>query len=719
MTGWQAQAQAPKPAGTSNSPTVAGAAQAGSVSLDELSVEAQSPTFGTTGFVATRSTAGMKSNASILETPGTVSVITREELDVRGVQDINLATAYTPNVTAIDYPGGQGAPTFTLRGFNTINFENVYEDGLRYGFNIYDQNIEPYAYERIDVIKGPLSVLYGAGQPGGIVNLVSKRPSFVRSNEVFIQGGSYGRVQGGFDLTGPVEDAPQFAYRITGLVRQADTQVARSPDDRIYISPAITWKPDADTSLTVLAKYANYGRGGSEQSLPIVGTILPSSVGFIKRDLFVGQPNLNKELVDNRSISYLFDHSFAPGWIFHSAFRYLETDSKYQATTLDFPLSESLLSITPYIRNQNSRAILADNHVEGRFETGPVEHNIVVGVDYQNYVRRNKQYLGQDDYVLDLYSPAYSNTINIPKDQFALIQRQSVQQIGLYGQDQLKFGGFILTGSIRNDFYSSRVTSTSDFVPVMPVSTQDVSALSYRGALGYELGYGVVPYVSYATSFNPQVGGTTRNGTSLSPNEAHQIEGGVKYQPPGSNALVTASYFEITQTNIARPDPTFIGALVATGEATSKGFEIEGKTTFDNGISLIAGYTHLDTRVTKDTLLAIGSRLPNAPEDALSLFVDYAFPLASPLGGLRAGGGVRYIGARTDATNKDSLPSYVLVDASISYDLARLDPSWKGATASITGSNLFDERYFSPAFQQGFVREGFRRSVLGTIAYKW
>lgn len=719
VAGWPAQAQAPKPAGTSNAPGVAGAAEAGAVSLDELSVEVQSPTFGTTGFVATRSTAGMKSNASILETPATVSVITREELDVRGVQDINLATAYTPNVTAIDYPGGQGAPTFTLRGFNAINFENVYEDGLRYGFNIYDQNIEPYAYERIDVIKGPLSVLYGAGQPGGIVNLVSKRPSFVHSNEVFIQGGSYGRVQGGFDLTGPVEDAPQFAYRITGLVRQADTQVARSPDDRIYISPAITWKPDADTSLTVLAKYANYGRGGSEQSLPIVGTIVPSSVGLIKRDLFVGQPNLNKELVDNRSISYLFDHSFAPGWIFHSAFRYLETDSKYQATALDFPLSESLLSITPYLRNQNSRAILADNHIEGRFETGPLQHNIVGGVDYQNYVRRNKQYLGQDDYVLNLYNPAYSTTINIPKDQFALIQRQSVQQIGLYGQDQLKFGGFILTGSIRNDFYSSQVTSTSDYVPVMPVSTQDISALSYRGALGYELGSGVVPYVSYATSFNPQVGGTTRDGTSLAPNEAHQIEGGVKYQPPGSNALVTASYFEITQTNIARPDPTFIGALVATGEATSKGFEIEGKTTLDNGISLIAGYTHLDTKVTKDTLLAIGSRLPNAPENALSLFVDYAFPPASPLGGLRAGGGVRYIGARTDATNRDSLPSYVLVDASISYDLARLDPSWKGATASITGSNLFDERYFSPAFQQGFVREGFRRSVLGTIAYTW
>lgn len=719
MIASQAKAQAPKPPGASNTPSVAGAAEAGAVNLDEISVEARSPTFGTTGFVATRSTAGMKSNASILETPATVSVITRDELDVRGVQDLNLATAYTPNVTALDYPGGQGAPTFTLRGFNAINFENVYEDGLRYGFNIYDQNVEPYAYERIDVIKGPLSVLYGAGQPGGIINLISKRPSFVRSNEVFIQGGSFNRVQGGFDLTGPVEGNEQFAYRITGLVRQSDTQVAGSPDDRIYISPAITWKPDADTSLTVLAKYANYRRGGSEQSLPVIGTIVPSSFGFIKRDLFVGQPNLNEELLDNRSISYLLDHSFAPGWIFHSAFRYLETDSKYQATALSFPVSESLLSTTPYIRNQNSRAILADNHIEGRFETGLLQHNIVLGVDYQNYVRRNRQFLGQDDFILDLYNPVYPTTINIPMTQFGLIQRQSVQQVGLYGQDQIKAGGFILTGSLRNDFFDSQVTSTSDFAPVLPVATQSLSALSYRGALGYEFDSGIVPYVSYATSFNPQVGGTTRTGTQLGPNEANQIEGGVKYQPPGVNALFTASYFEITQTNIARPDPTFIGALIATGEATSKGFEIEGKITLDSGVSFIAGYTHLDTRVTKDTTLAIGSRLPNAPENALSLFADYAFPAGSILGGLRAGGGVRYVGSRTDATNRDFLPSYVLVDASISYDLSYIDPRLKGATAAITGTNLFDERYFSPAFQQNFVREGFRRNVLGTLTYRW
>ena len=387
-----AQAQASKPPGTSNTPGPA--TDNNATALDEISVEGQQPTFGTTGFVATRSTAGMKGNDSILETPQTVSVITREELDVRGVQDINLATAYTPNVYAIDYPGGQGGPTFSLRGFDAINFDNVYEDGLRYGFNSFDQNIEPYAYERIDVVKGPISALYGAGQPGGFINLVSKRPTFTPFNEVFIQGGNFGRIQGGFDLSGPVEGAPQFAYRLTGLARQSDTQVAYTPNDRVFLAPAITWRPDSDTSLTLLAKYAQYLGGGSEQSLPIVGSIIPSRLGFYQPNVFVGRPNFNTGLLENKEIGYILDHTFAPGWLFHSAFRAYETSAKYQvvgASPAQTPADFLSVAVGPYLRYQSSQGLLADNHVEGQFDTLGIQHTIVAGVDFQNYFRRDRR----------------------------------------------------------------------------------------------------------------------------------------------------------------------------------------------------------------------------------------------------------------------------------------------------------------------------------------
>ncbi|MGU3538049.1 TonB-dependent siderophore receptor [Methylobacterium sp. A54F] len=730
------QAQASKPPGTSNAPSLVGAAQAGSVILDELSVEGQQPTFGTTGFVATRSTAGMKGNDSILETPATVSVITREELDVRGVQDLNTAVAYTPNIQAVDYPGGQGGPTFTLRGFNANNFDNVYEDGLRYGFNSFDQNVEPYAYERIDVIKGPISVLYGAGQPGGIINLVSKRPSFVPFNEVFIQGGNRNRIQAGFDLTGPVEGAPQFAYRVTGLVRNADSQFRYTPDDRTFIAPALTWRPDADTSLTVLAKYAEFRGGGSEQSLPIVGSLIPSARGFYQRDLFVGQPNFNTGLLENKEIGYVLDHTFGPGWLLHSAFRAFETTSKFDAVGASpgfTPPSFLAVAVFPYLRDQSSQGLLADNHVEGQFATLDVQHNVVFGVDFQNYYRRdartypNGYPTAAANRLIDLYNPVYNLAIAFPQ-RTNFSARALQQQTGLYFQDQMKWDRFILTGSVRNDWVDQEIRSTFNF-PNLPVPTlnrttvdqQRFSALSYRVGLGYEFDFGLVPYASYSTSFNPQIAGQRADGSALSPREATQVEGGVKWQPPGSNALYTASYFEITQTNIPLADPLNPGFFIQTGEAVAKGFELEGKANLFEGFNLIFGFAHLDTRVTRNPSdpRLVGNRLANAPENTVSLFADYTFPLASPLGGLRAGAGVRYVGSRTDATNVDFIPGYALVDASLSFDLARLDPAWKGASLSINATNLFDQRYYTSGFYTGYVFEGFRRSVFGTLAYRW
>ncbi|MEL6061114.1 TonB-dependent siderophore receptor [Methylobacterium sp. DCY52] len=721
------QAQAAKT--RSAAPAPDGAA----VTLDELSVAAQSPTYGTDAFVATRSTAGMKGNDSILETPATVSVITREELTVRGVQDIETAVAYTPNVQAIDYPGGQGSPSFTLRGFNSYSFDNVYQDGLRYGFNAYDQNIEPYAYERIDVIKGPVSVLYGAGQPGGIINLVSKRPSFTPVNEIYIQGGNYSRIQGGFDLSGPVEGAPQFAYRLTGLARNADSQVKYTPNDRTFFAPAVTWRPDADTSLTLLAKFAEYRRGGSEQSLPIVGSLIPSSRGFYPRDIFVGQPNFNTEIVRNAEAGYIFDQTLAPGWLFHSAFRAYATETKFHvvgASPADTPDDALSVSVAPYLRDQASHAVLADNHINGQVDTAGIRHDLILGFDIQDYHAHGTRTfpdgypLGHAYRRIDLYNPVYDLTIAFPRSP-NVAQREALQQIGLYGQDQMTWNGFILTGSVRNDWVDQSVRSAFN-LPAVAVNraTDDklkLSALSYRAALGYELGAGVVPYAAYSTSFNPQIGGQRANGSVLDPREAHQIEGGVKWQPVGSNALFTASYFEINQTNIAVADPQNPGFLIQTGAAASKGFELEGKANLFEGFNLVFGYAHLDARVTKNPSdpSLVGKRLANAPNDTVSLFAGYAFPLASPLGGFQAGAGVRYVGARTDATNTDFIPSYALVDASLSYDLARLNADWKGATLSVNATNLFDQRYHTAGFYTGYVFEGFRRSVFGTLTYRW
>lgn len=690
------------------------------VQLDEISVEGQSPTFGTKGFVATRSTAGMKSNASVLETPASVSIITRDELDARGVQDINTAIAYTPNVKATDYPGGQGTPAVTIRGFRSVGLDNVFEDGLRAGFNAYNQQIEPYAYERIDVIKGPASVLYGQGQPGGILNLVSKRPSFTAAHEIALQGGSYGWVQGTFDLTGPVPENEQFAYRLTGLLRRADTQVAFTPDDRIVLAPAVTWRPDADTALTVLAKYGRFERGGSEQSTPLVGSLDAGPLGRFRRDLFLGIPRFNREAIETMSIGYVLDHTFAPEWIFHSSGRFVDTDSRFDLVgAYNGKLAaDRFYQLFPYHRNGASRALLTDNHIEGRFDLGGIQHNLVAGLDYWRYQDSDRRTFSREPPVLDLYAPVYPAGASIPPGiDYASNGRYS--QLGLYLQDQIKVAGFILTGSVRRDDAKAKATDKlrRSFASMNP------DALSYRAALGYDFG-SVVPYVAYSTSFalNP---GNRRDGSVLDPSEARQIEGGVKVQPEGGSALYTASLFEITQTNVPVADPSAPGFLIQTGEVQARGFELEAKVSLADGLNLTAGYAHLAAKVTKDTVNPFtgrsnrGNRLPNVPENAVSLFVDYAFPAGSVFAGLRAGAGVRSVGATTDITNIDRLPAYALVDASLSYDLAQVNPGWRGATVSVTATNLFDQRYFTAGFYQGTGFEGFRRTILGTLAYRW
>lgn len=267
------------------------------------SVGVQSVTAPMEGVVATRSAVGTKTNTAISEVPQSISVITRDEMDKRGVQDFNSAVAYTPGIRAVDYAGGQGAPDIYLRGFRSFNLFGIYKDGLRSGFNQYDTDFETYGLERLDVIKGPASVLYGQMAPGGMVNLTSKRPTDEPIHEIQIQGGSFDRKQGAIDLGGRLDDEGKFTYRLVALKRDSGTQVDHSPDDRTYVAPALTWKPDDDTSFTVLASYLKTRKGGAEQSFPVNGTLTNTPYGHIPSSTYLGDPHVSKYEVENTSLA--------------------------------------------------------------------------------------------------------------------------------------------------------------------------------------------------------------------------------------------------------------------------------------------------------------------------------------------------------------------------------------------------------------------------------
>lgn len=726
-------------------------AQESAIALEEINVEGQGGVAlggatGDQGFAPNSAITGAKTDTPINEIPQIVNVITREELDKRGVEDFNQALAYTPAVRVTDYPGGQGGPTIYIRGFQSINQEGLYQDGLRAGFNGYDEKFDTFPYERIDILKGPASVLYGRAQPGGIVSLTTKRPTETPFGEIELQGGSNDRKQGTIDVGGPIDEEGKFLYRISGLIRDADSQVDFTRDDRRYIAPAFTWKPTEDTKLTLLGSYSWSKAGGSEQSLPASGTIDSNANGRLKRGLFLGDPDYNTELLQAGQIGGILDHNFNDQISFHSTTRAEWTKSKYDTMlswdggTLYDPQAdgtcgpaagidpntdgvagnERCYSRLPQRRRQHSRAFLTDNNFVFRADTGPLSHKIVAGVDFQDYRRDEKRFNGNPSGI-DVFDPDYGNAdLSTLTPAFDLVAK--IKQTGLYARDQIKLDRWILTLGLRHDWAK---TSLNNFDGGPGSFASKDEKTTYQAGLGYEFESGVTPYVSYSTGFNAQPVAKV-GGLPFEPTTSEQYEAGVKYQPKGQDGYLAAAVFDITQKNVPTPVLGAPGFFLQTGEVNVKGFEIEGKVKLTGGLSALAAYTYLDTEVTKDVGIPAlgfpskeGNRLQNAPKHQASLWLDYEMQAGSALDGLRFGGGVRYMGKTTDANNILKVKDYTLFDASASYDLGKANPQMKGFTVKVEAQNIGDKRYYTPGFYANGVFEGYRRQVLASVSYRW
>ncbi|RAI37513.1 hypothetical protein CH341_29505 [Rhodoplanes roseus] len=699
-------------------------AAAEGIQLDQISVEGQGS--GVDGVVATRSEVGTKTDTPIIEVPQTINVVTRQEMDDRGVVDFNSAVAYTPGILVTDYPGGQGMPDIYLRGFRATQQESSYRDGLRNGFNAYDTDIETYGLERIDVLKGPASVLYGQGTPGGIVDMTSKRPTTTPYHEVQVQGGSFDRKQVAVDFSGPVPTDPTLFYRLTALWRDSGTQIDHSPDDRVYIAPALTWKPSQWTSLTLLTSYQKSKKGGAEQSLPMDNTIFDNGPK-IPSSLFLGVPGMTLWKTENASVGYEFKHAFDNVWKFNQNFRYTHSKVDYTSGWIwDWPTALSnghYANIGVQARPKDSDAVLVDNNMRGEFATGPFVHKVVFGVDY-SYYRYHETRTNSTNYItIDIFDPIYDAsalTLGTPW----VDESQSFHQLGFYAQDQIKLDRWILSLGGRHDAVNS---DTLDRLSGTTTTTDD-RAFTYRAGLGYLFDNGVAPYVSYSTSFNPVVG-TDYSGSPFKPTTGEQYEAGVKYQPVGINGMITASVFQITQQNVTTADPDHLYYSTQDGEVRSRGFEIEGKIEPWKGFNVVAGYSYTDARITQDNPETVGGyskvglRQTAVPYHKASLWLDYRFQDPA-LQGLKVGTGVRYIGSSmapmdTSTGTQVEVPGYTLLDAAISYDLGQKFADLKGVTLSVTGTNLTDEIYFTPGFYSNTVFYGNRRSVIGTMSYKW
>jgi iron complex outermembrane receptor protein len=652
-----------------SAPARSGAGDAAAATLSPVTVtaatERETPTGRVNGYVARRSATATKTDTALIENPQSVSVITADEIGDRKAESLDEALRYTAGVTPNLKPWAVDEFSL-LRGFE-LGTAGVFMDGLLTSGRSYAAPIEPYGLERLEVLRGPASVLYGKMPPGGMVNAVSKRPTADTLREIGIEYGSYNRKQLKADLSGALGSESEWTYRLTLLGRDSNTRLDHDRDNRLFIAPALTWQPSASTKLTLLGRYQKDNQAYAWQNQ----LEQPGVFGQPSPRVNIGGHD-NRWRRDNKMLGYEFEHSFNDTWSVQQSMRYSELD---RSETNVFPRG---LRADGYTLNRSFsprethwKGLLLDTRVQARFDSGPLKHIVLAGVDYAK--SRTTDEFPYDRPLLssmNLFAPVYMHQPLLPAAD-PYVDRVPSKQLGLYLQDQIKWDRWVLTAGVRHD--KADATGTRTFGKTGESSEiYDTSASATTGRVGvvYLFESGWAPYANYATSFSPEIG-KDLNGKLLKPSKGRQIEAGVRYQPTAKNASYTASVFDIVRSNVTTAAPQAPGEVIQTGEVRSRGLELEARADMTNSISLIAQYTYLDTRITRSNDGDLGLPQMSAPKHSASLWGKYSFPLGDSTRAFAALG-VRYLGKSRSAWDTGNAnianPSIAMVDLALGFD---------------------------------------------------
>lgn len=433
--------------------------------------------------------------------------------------------------------------------------------------------------DRLALLRGPASSVYGQTPPGGLLDMVSRRPSAESSNAIQVQYGSDNYRQINFASTGKIDDEGQFLYGLSGVVRDAGTQVDHIDNKRYNIAPSLTWNIDPDTKLTVLSQFTRDDTGATSQFLPIVGTKIKSPLGEVSHHKNLGDPDY--EFYDRTyyALGYAFEHRFNDTWQFKQNLRYTKSELSFQQLTVGAHGwsqvdAEGNISRSSTNVDEDIAQFAVDNNFQADFATGNINHTVLIGLDHQ---RTNSSYLSifGGAGTVNIYKPVYGQPIERParKDAYYDYDQKTVQT-GLYVQDQMALDKWRLTLGGREDWVHQGTTylNKSD-----ATNTDRSKNFSGNAALSYVFDSGFVPYLSYAESFQPASNASVDPVKSYKPTEGKQWELGVKYQPPGSNTLLSAAVYDLTQKNVLVTRFGSAGESITdqAGEVKVKGLELE------------------------------------------------------------------------------------------------------------------------------------------------
>ncbi|WP_318376115.1 ferrichrome porin FhuA [Enterobacter sp.] len=681
----------------------------------------QESAWGPAATIAAKHTAtATKTDTPIEKTPQSISVVTREEMDLKQPGTVKDALSYTPGVFAT-----RGSSTtfdvVSIRGFTTSTTVNTnqYLDGMKLqGDNYSEASIDPYFLERVELLRGPVSVLYGKSHPGGVVSMVTKRPTTEPLKEVQFKMGTHNLWQTGFDFSDAIDDNGEFSYRLTGLGRSQNAQQENIKSTRYAVAPAFSWRPDDKTDFTLLSNFQSDPDAGYYGWLPREGTVVPyydaaGNAHKLPTDFNEGEKD-NRLSRRQQLIGYSFAHGFDDTFTVRQNLRYTRVHTLYTSTYGNGYQAPAQINRAFVRSDEDLNSFTVDTQLQSDFATGAVDHTLLTGVDYLRMRNDIDADYGTAN-PISMTNPQYGNAnvnINFP---YAVINRQ--EQTGLYVQDQAEWNKWILTLGGRYDFAKTS-TFTRSSGTLAEINDEQ---FTWRGGLNYVFDNGIAPYISYSESFEP-ISGSTLGGKPFDPSRGKQYEAGVKYVPKDLPVTVTAAVYQLTKDKNLTADPANTAFSVQGGEIRSRGFELEAKAAATQNIDITASYTFTDAEYTHDTLFE-GKRPAEIPRNMASLWADYTFH-ETALSGLTVGAGARYVGNTTSfygsgpKTNQTfNVASYTVADAMVKYDLARF--GLPGSSIGVNVNNLFDREYVSSCYRDHACYWGAERQIVGTATFRF
>lgn len=702
----------------------------------------QESAWGPAATIAARQSAtGTKTDTPIQKVPQSISVVTAEEMALHQPKSVKEALSYTPGVAV----GTRGASNtydyLIIRGFAADGqSQNNYLNGLKLQGNFYnDAVIDPYMLERAEIMRGPVSVLYGKSSPGGLLNMVSKRPTTEPLKEVQFKAGTDSLFQTGFDFSDALDDDGVYSYRLTGLARSANAQQKGSEEQRYAIAPAFTWRPDDKTNFTFLSYFQNEPETGYYGWLPKEGTVEPLPNGKrLPTDFNEGAKN-NTYSRNEKMIGYSFDHEFNDTFTVRQNLRFAQnkvsqksvygygmcSDPLYTkdqealkaSPCLSIPQSQWGHTLTRQyvIDNEKLENFSVDTQLQSKFATGSVDHTLLTGVDFMRMRNDIDSWFGyagsvapSDIYNLDRSDFDFGAHPN-PSGPYRVLLKQ--KQTGLYVQDQAQWDKVLVTLGGRYD-WAAQSSFNRDYGNK---SERDDKEFTWRGGVNYLFDNGVTPYFSYSESFEP-ASQTDANGDLFAPSKGKQYEVGVKYVPEDRPIVVTGALYQLTKTNNLMADPNGSLFSVEGGEIRARGVELEAKAALSASVNVVGSYTYTDAEYTTDTTYK-GNTPAQVPKHMASLWADYTF-FDGPLSGLTLGTGGRYTGSSYgDPANSFKVGSYTVVDALVRYDLARVGMA--GSNVALHVNNLFDREYVASCFNTYGCFWGAERQVVATATFRF